>query len=102
MKHTIKVPAYPSELFAVKSVSVENNTLCISGIRYDEDYNIGMWHETTEFIFTCKDAEELANLLRIQVDNFEDYIRYTLKGHVDILEQYCRKQGVDCTLHCTA
>lgn len=98
MKHTIKIPAYPSELFAVKSVSVEDNIFRISGTRYDDDYNIGMWHETTEFVFTCKDAGELADLLRIQVDNFEDYIQYMLKGHIDVLEQYCQKQGLECEM----
>lgn len=97
MKCKIKIPAYTSELFFVRSVSVENNTLCISGTRYDDDINIGMWHDTTEFVFTCKDAEGLADLLRIHVGDFADYIRYILKGHVDILEQYCRKHGLECT-----
>lgn len=98
MKHTIKIPEYPSELFSVRFVSVENNTLCIRGTRYDDDYNIGMWHDTGEFVFTCNDAEELAGYLRIHVEDLEDYVRYMLKGHIDVLEQYCRKHGLECTL----
>ena len=99
MKHTIKIPTYPSELFSVRSVSVANNVLSISGIRSDEDCNIGMWHDTGEFVFTCKDAEELAGYLRIHVEDLEDYVRYMLKGHIDVLEQYCQKHGLECAVH---
>lgn len=98
MKRKINIPKYLSSSFSIRFISVEDNTLCIRGNYSDEDYNLGMWHDTNGFSFVCNDAETLAYLLRTDVSHLADFIRFEIKGHVDILEQYCKQHGLPCTL----
>lgn len=41
MKKRLKIPKYSSELFSIKYITIENNSLGIRGNCYDEDYNLG-------------------------------------------------------------
>lgn len=98
MKKRFKTPTYQSELFSIKSILVENNTLCILGNHYDEGVFLGTQYDITGFSFTCNDAESLAYLLNTTVDDLSEHINYIIKGHVDLLESYCRRHGLPCNL----
>ena len=41
MKKFFKTPTCQSELFSIKYITIENNSLIICGNFYDEDYNLG-------------------------------------------------------------
>lgn len=98
MKKCFKVPTYQSELFSIKSILVEDNTLCIRGNHYDEGVLLGTQYDITGFSFVCRDAETLAYLLNTNVDDLPERIKYLVKGHVDLFESYCRKHGLECNL----
>lgn len=98
MKKRFKTPQYQSELFSIKSILVGDNTLCIRGTRYDEGVLLGTQYDTEGFSFTCNDAETLAYLLKTTVDGLAEHIKYFVKGHIDLLESYCRKHGIECNL----
>lgn len=95
MKKRIKIPKYSSEFFAIESILVENNTLCIRGYRYGEGVLLGTQYSIDGFSFVCDDAVELADLLNTDVDSLAEYIRYSLKGHINLLEDYCRKHSLE-------
>lgn len=96
MKKCFKTPTYQSELFSIRSILVEDNTLYIRGNCYDEDYNLGYEGAVSGFTFICDDAEALAELLNIS--DLSNHIRFVIKNHIDLLEQYCKKHGLPCTL----
>lgn len=98
MKKRFKAPTYQSELFSIKSILVEDNTLCIRGNHYDDGVLLGTQYDITGFSFICNDAETLAYLLNTTVDNLPEHIKYLIKGHIDLLESYCRKRGLECNL----
>ena len=67
MKKCFKTPAYQSELFSIKSIWVEDNSLCIRGNHYDEGVLLGTQYDITGFSFICNDAETLAYLLKTTI-----------------------------------
>lgn len=98
MKKRFKAPTYQSELFSIRSILVEDNTLCIRGTRYDEGVFLGTQYDITGFSFICNDAETLADLLNTTVVDLSEHIKYLIKGHVDLLESYCQKHDIACSL----
>ena len=98
MKKRLRIPRYQSELFSIKSILVENNSLFIRGNHYDEGVLLGTQYDTTGFSFICNDAETLAYLLNTKVECLADYIKYSIKGHIDLFYDYCRKHGLECNL----
>lgn len=94
MKKRLKIPKYQSELFSIDSILVENNSLCIRGDRYGEGVLLGTQYSIDGFSFICDDATELADFLNTDVDSLAEYIRYSVKGHINLLEDYCRKHSL--------
>ena len=68
------------------------------GNHYDDGVLLGTQYDITGFSFICNDAETLAYLLNTTVDNLPEHIKYMIKGHIDLLESYCRKHGLECNL----
>lgn len=85
MKKRFKIPIHKSELFSVKYITTENNSLTIRGKCYDEDYNLGYEGAVSGFTFICNDAEALAELLNTY--DLSNRIRFVIKNHIDLLEQ---------------
>ena len=98
MKKRLRIPRYQSELFSIKSILVENNSLFIRGNHYDEGVLLGTQYDITGFSFNCSDAETLAYLLNTTIADLPEHITYLIKGHVDLLESYCQKHGLVCNL----
>ena len=96
MKKRLKIPKYSSELFSIKYITIENNSLGIRGNCYDEDYNLGYEGAVSGFTSICDDAEALAELLN--TSDLSNHIRFVIKNHIDLLEQYCKKHGLPCSL----
>lgn len=98
MRKRFKTPTYQSDLFSVKSITVENNILNIRGDHYDEGVFLGTQYDICGFSFVCNDATALADLLNMNAESLPESIRYLIKGHVDMLDDYCRKHGLECKL----
>lgn len=98
MKKRLNIPKYPSELFSIESILVENNTLCIRGHCYDDGVLLGTQYDSNGFSFICIDAMTLSDLLHTTVDCLADYVKYSIKGHINLLYDYCRKHGLECNL----
>lgn len=96
MKKRFKIPTYQSELFSIESILVENNTLCIRGNCYDENYSLGYEGAVIGFTFICDDVETLTDLLN--TSDLPNHIRFVIKNHINLLEQYCKKHGLPCSL----
>ena len=76
MKKRFKTPTYPSELFSIKSITVEDNTICIRGNRYDEAVLLGTQYDISGFSFFCYDAEALADFLNLNKADLAESINY--------------------------
>lgn len=98
MKKRLKIPKYHSELFSIESILVENNSLCIRGDRYGEGVLLGTQYSIDGFSFICDDATELADFLNTDVESLAEHIRYSVKGHIDLLYDYCQKHGLTCRM----